>query len=434
MFVKLGKVMNKQMEFLLLYGFGPLVLGLIALIWSKIANATVRDDNGETFNERLERQNREFAEREKQQEERKKQLTDAVVGGTWEFPCNQLYTRCRRRGVLTLKDEFEKQTVREIADDICKETAPWLPEYVWKKYKTATALSKYFSTGKRAVENEELAIREANLSENEKNEVAKAEKLASLYGKEKRKFMLRELIEGVNSSITKYASANGAADKMASVATAYAAAAPKEDWAILGGIAEGIAGPAAGAAVAMNAMQENAKAKKEHMDMATSLYVMGLRAEAEAKANIEQGTKERDELLKRMTSVSRKKVFGEDVVDEKELFRLMEIKATIKKEESAALRVQATVNTSSNFCLGYYSDITAFKNISSKKSLAIDGTLLANVYCGRKLVGTALLPLPIDGIGKKTHYVRLEGICKNYCWKDDYTVKFSPHKLWLIEQ
>ena len=62
----------------------------------------------------------------------------------------------------------------------------------------------------------------------------------------------------------------------------------------------------------------------------------------------------------------------------------------------------------------------------------VDGTIVAKIYDGDKLCGTAQLVLPIYGLGQD---ITLNGICIDCCQPGkQYTVKFVAKNLWAMEK
>ena len=61
----------------------------------------------------------------------------------------------------------------------------------------------------------------------------------------------------------------------------------------------------------------------------------------------------------------------------------------------------------------------------------VDGTIIAKIYDGDQLCGTAQLVLPMYGVGRD---IPLNGICIDCCKPGKtYTAKFSAKNLWAME-
>lgn len=62
----------------------------------------------------------------------------------------------------------------------------------------------------------------------------------------------------------------------------------------------------------------------------------------------------------------------------------------------------------------------------------VDGTIVAKIYDGDQLSGTAQLVLPVFGLGQN---IPLNGICLDCCKPGKhYTVKFAAKNLWAMEK
>ena len=62
----------------------------------------------------------------------------------------------------------------------------------------------------------------------------------------------------------------------------------------------------------------------------------------------------------------------------------------------------------------------------------VDGTIIAKIYDGDQLCGTAQLVLPMYGLGQN---IPLNGICIDCCKPGkSYTAKFTAKNLWAMEK
>ena len=74
--------------------------------------------------------------------------------------------------------------------------------------------------------------------------------------------------------------------------------------------------------------------------------------------------------------------------------------------------------------------IKAFDDLQTEA--VIDGTISADLYQNGRKVGSALLVLPVYGIGSRT---TVEGIClSGAAEKVPYEVRFTPYHLWAMEK
>lgn len=180
----------------------------------------------------------------------------------------------------------------------------------------------------------------------------------------------------------------------------------EKDWAVLGGIAEGIGGPIAGIATALNAMHENEGIKarnqerKEWASQQRAFYQDLARNAAKQTTGV---TTLRDLEKKYMAVMAWSPLT---------LFSLLRFSQTSAEIDSITGAV--TVNTNWS---------------QADTSLVIDGALRAKLYTAAgKLAGCAYLVLPksgtVDFKGK------LSGICVNPEPSHSYSVRIEPINLW----
>lgn len=183
----------------------------------------------------------------------------------------------------------------------------------------------------------------------------------------------------------------------------------EKDWAILGGIADGIAGPAAGIITAANAINDNARIK------------------AENAARREWGAKQNEfyQDLARQAERERPRAFSMNELQEKytailswdpstlfSMIKLSDTKIDID-EQTGAVEVS-----------------TSWRQ--DDKSICIDGALRAKIYSSYgSCVGCAYLVLPKVGtVGFKG---KMSGICVSpKLHSTSYTVKIEPVDLWEL--
>lgn len=182
----------------------------------------------------------------------------------------------------------------------------------------------------------------------------------------------------------------------------------KHDWAVLGGIADGLAGPIAGIATAANAIQDNA------------------RIEAENAARREWGAQQ--------------KAFYLDLASRAEQENAPALSMTeLQKKYKAILdwspcTLLALINTHVKTEID---ELTGAVTVSvtwyqSDKSICIDGSLRAKIYTDDdKCVGCAYLVFP--KIGTVRFSGRLRGICaRPNKSATSYKVKLEPANLWEL--
>ena len=190
----------------------------------------------------------------------------------------------------------------------------------------------------------------------------------------------------------------------------------EKDWAIHGGIANGIAGPAAGAATALNIQAQNAQIRAQNKanlqafsPLITNSYMGAVSYESQARG-----------VAVSIDSAKTKLLAKDDV--QTCLKRLAFTETKVEVSETGTCTVTTKVALTEPF--------TIFEDIKA----VIDGTIIAKIYDGETLVGTAALVLPSKGIGYYHDPYPLKGMCL-YCGKKDrnYRVEFAAVDLWAME-
>ena len=188
----------------------------------------------------------------------------------------------------------------------------------------------------------------------------------------------------------------------------------EHSWGWAGGIAEGIAGPAAGVAAATSIQSKNAEIRAKN--------IANLQAAMPTIAKI--GTSVGSCLMKyeeiqKEIDKTRDKLVCE--LTNEELVKLIKIdNASFDVSETGSIYITATVNNVKNAKI--YGDVPA----------VVDGTFIAHIYEDQKEIGTAKLVLPINGASGKVGVQGLS-LCKANPEKK-HTVKYSPYNVWLIEK
>lgn len=187
------------------------------------------------------------------------------------------------------------------------------------------------------------------------------------------------------------------------------------DWATHGGIASGIAGGAAGLAVAMDAQAKNAQIRAQNKANLEALLPLG--------STVWGSAREYEDAAKKMQPlVDEAKIkLVTDTPKDKVLDRLDIKLKDISISQTGAFTVQASVKLRNNFVI--------FDNIQA----VVDGTICADLYQEGNKVGSALLVLPTFGVDKQKTTIKgisLDGAILGV----PYEVKFTPYLLWEMEK
>lgn len=341
--------------------------------------------------------------------------------GKWEFPCKEFYNVCLEKGVQNLESTFYLQKAMVIARS-------YVPSEYHHIYISEVLVSNYFSKGK-ALEEAAEAVREAEsrkprkgkLSADEYQYVRLSRTLLPLSGIDKRISMINDAIQQINKKIYDYEEGQKAIKELGFILSSSVKQEKTKDWAFLGGIADGIAGPGAGIAVAANAIADNIEIEKRNAQarQAANQTVRSLYADAaNLSADISDLENERKLMQYHLQDAGTKVVM--DGYKTEGIFEKLKITAEVKKHKDGK-GLEVTVTIKNNLKV----------DVPENVLVAVDGTLSAKVFFEDALVDTMCVPLPLFGVSEQEsvtaytdYYVEAEG---------SYTVEFSPNNLWVVE-
>lgn len=400
-----------------LFGIVLTVLGLIGLFVTKRDDRKIAEQKA--MEEILAKEKRKQEEARKKAEE--ESLRRKIAEGEWIFPVAKreaLYLECRKGGVTSLSTAYARQKARTVILSMLDEEK--IPKEYQSLYSTDQRIEQYFEMGKTAVEISENTPHAGVLTESEQQQVAEAQELSRLFGLEKRRAIVGKKIGELRKQVANRARSAQSMQDLGVLLATSAAKTPKNDWATLGGIANGIAGPGAGVAAALNAMADNARIEQN----SAAANRMGAELWSHSYSTLDS-INELERKIKELSEIeedTKKKVVLTDVKNT-ELMKALQITSQrITKTSGNALVITATVRN----------DYRP-PNVPADVKMTIDGTLTADVYCNKISVGKAILPLPFLGVecGKATE---ITGIC---CFSLEgsrqYTFSLSPNNLWVME-
>lgn len=195
----------------------------------------------------------------------------------------------------------------------------------------------------------------------------------------------------------------------------------EHDWAVMGGLANGLAGPGAGIATAVNAQIENAQIRARNSQLlheTADIRGRMLVAIAEQKDALQTKCSELDALI----NATKTKLIGKDSPEAcLKALHFENTKIAVSKTGTCTVDAKVGLKRSEYYIFG---DVKA----------TIDGTIQGEIYDGSEKIGTANLVLPLDGI-PNANMIAIKGICL-FCGQPGkkYTVKFNAENLWAMEQ
>lgn len=355
-----------------------------------------------------------------------------IRAGEWDFPAEKFYNACKNQAKLTSVDnEYSLIKAKRVAEQFMeKELID--PSY-YEPYFTAEKLTYYFEKGKAL--SEKTAQRNAQKKESEKHLVIKgnptkeektfldrAAALTSLSGVEKRKTMLLNLVQDYDVRINALKEGEEA---LKTLGVAFLEQQKKEtSWAIMGGIADGIAGPAAGLAVAAETMANNRKVQEHNASMRQAAMDI-MRGAPKLSGDRYDLEKEREKILRQITKTDDKIALSHP--DATTIWGNIEIKdVTITRNSSKVLAATMTVSLKESLVL----------DVPDNVRMVIDGTIKGSISLDNIHVGEVLFPLPIYGIPtKKGVEITLDGFCINSTkTPGEYTLRLNDKQnIWVME-
>ena len=364
-----------------------------------------------------------------------KEFTEKALRGEWSFPAEEFCEQCRSAGVLNLDSEYYRAKAKAIAEQILSKTSVHFasfPKEAFPLYTSVEKMSEYFAIGKAAEEQEEKRQEEekklswqATLTDEQKKEMDFHKELKEMTGTEKRKAMLSKII--IARRVRK-SELEKAQEAMRTLGFAIASSAAEEkttSWATVAGIADGLAGPVAGALAGAETMQRNAavEARNQQNREAVGRTAVGIiKGSTSLYGDISSLESDIRSLSKEEDALRTKVVLGG--TDVMELYDSLIITEICVKKSGEALTVSAKMQST-------YKP----EGIPEHVRMTVDGTLTGRVMAGDLFVGTVCLPLPMYGVecGAPTATVA-ETICDHYAKNDKpYTVTFTPNNLWVME-
>ena len=336
------------------------------------------------------------------------------------------YTACWDRGVRNPAQQWDKEIIELIGKEYGYNASGALQAF--KKGQKLREKQKAKAEKKQKAADEE-AQRKAKLEKSraETSELSKETDIASHTGKDKYIAALKQQLDEARSSLI------GIRDYAESIKNNYVQSElhgpSKTDWAIAGGAASAIAGPGAGAAVAVNAQAENARRQAEwdknwqhRVKGSVAIQRAAWAREAELESQIEQ-------LHKRIDPIEPKLV---DDRDPQSLFANIDIQfGKPQITEAGNVRVSITTQIKEECAIA---GIPAILDGSLNVFLINEnGTKIASgIYNAPGYNCTNLSKVGFQKTDSKV--VMLVSPAKFEETNCGWTVKAEPRSLWLIEK
>lgn len=369
-------------------------------------------------------------EKTRRENEEREAIQQSAKNGTWVFPSEKFYQQCTEQKLANTFGEYGFKKAKTIAEQLIREACPEADISYFQSYLTKGKLQELLETGKSQAEQtakkklaESKRVRKADADSYEATFMQRSSSVSGLTGCQKRVQMLTDLIGDYDEEIQKLKDGEEAMKQLAMI---YTGAQEKEsDWAILGGAANGIAGPVASAAVIWDTMKKNGEIakynegmRKASMDVLSgSVSVAGNRIKAEQE---QENVKIRLEEAREKITLSKPNA--------NEIWNNIHIgqNYSVKRYDSGVLHVSISLGFLKSFAL----------NVPQGVHMVVDGTIRANVTMDGIDIGTVVFPLPLYGIPCEADAkVTLDGMCG---WSTEFQGKYSlrfadQQNLWIME-
>lgn len=321
-----------------------------------------------------------------------KQKAAEAIGAT---PLDRFFVEC----VLAGYDDFSLEKNRQRAQLLAQKYGVAYPNGIEALYREGLEAHKIVTERQRQNKLDEKRAEE-------RKEFEALNRYADLTGKDKRIAMLTDRAAELRSkaiSQSKYADMLLRSGQQR-----------ERDWATWGGVANGIAGFGAGVSTALDIQRQNMEIRaqnEQRLRNAMPAYMFVKNTAGDNSSNAARIEKEIADF--------KLKLIAETPTDE--LFRRITFSHTdVLVSETGAAMVCTLASLEEDFKI--FDDVPA----------VVDGTVIAKIYDGDRLCGTAQLVLPLYGVGQD---VPLRGICIDCCEPGkEYTAKFAPKNLCALEK
>lgn len=405
-------------------GFFALLIAL-SFIAGVFLLSCIKDEN-KAIEERRWKLQEEFSKEVTRQEklDRKNSLAKE---GKLEFSAEKFYNACKEAHITSFKDEFSQTKAEQIINKMLNDEGI-LPENR-TFYLGSDNFKKYYSEGRTSAKARENARLEAaktprNASPNadEKRFLQRTAEVSRLTSNQKRLKMLQNLENDCQTRIKEIEEGQEALRQLGRI---YVGAQKKEaSWGLSGGIAEGIAGPAAGLIAASKTIENNWEIQRYNQSMreASSSAFMG---SFSLEKDLNKLKSELYEIWNKTREAENKVTLQNPAADE--IFGNLKIgSAKIEKSKTGVLHIELPVSVKAPF------ELSAPK----KTVMVVDGTLSGEIRMGNRVVGSVWIPLPLYGIPTNmTEKVTLDAMCERCVEYDGrYTLKLAESQnLWIME-
>ena len=354
----------------------------------------------------------------------------------WDCPVLKLYTICANGGVTELSTEYSLNKATTVLQSLLNEAGA--PRKYWDLYCDENSVRNYFDLGRKENMNEEeKAQRRAEeeallkstpqigkLNDNQAAQMKLFKRAADQFGIQKRITILKDTQEKISKRISELIDSQLAMQQVGSLLNQSVYQERKKDWAVLGGMAEGIGGPIAGIGTALNAMQENEQIESRNQvrrEAAAKTVSSIYSSSYSLSGSIESLEESLKPIYSQLSEATQKVVIS--TVSKDDLFAALDIKLTAKKASN-----EKSVIIEGSITNHFVPDVP------EGVVFATDGALDVHVYYNDRFIDSIPLTLPLLGIACKEGCEKVITYSDRYVENQgNYSVEVSPRNLWLVE-
>ena len=345
----------------------------------------------------------------------------------------QFYEKCLSMGIENLSTQADIERAKLIAKNIG-----------FTDFSNEETLKLCFKKIKSVIDEEQniknMKERQAELNEIkaiEQEKEACLTKYAGYFGRDKQIVYYTELLKKAQEPLDEYNDFKEAADTAKSVYNALSNSVEpqykrKQDWSIAGGIASGLAGPAAGISIASDIQRKNAEIDEYNRN-----------AEEQAKRQKEEfrkiGSEVGDSFMGKYNSSwgretlkrarEQVKFYNEKI--EKVKIKLLEERDPVELLAMLSPTVKSVSTTETGTVESVISVDSCNVKIFEEVNAVIDGSFSAVLWDDDdNFAGEIVFVLPFDGSAEKQS---IKGMCTSAKHSKNYRLEFIKPKLWLIE-
>lgn len=369
------------------------------------------------YRQQLKKEKEKEEEQQRIEEDAKREQQHQLEAGTWAFPVDSLREKCDANGICDVSSEANYQRAKLITEEILRENN--VPNQYFAKYASRSAISAYFATiqqSQRVEEQANLKERIQQLLTEERKYHEECTRYAKYVGRDKSVQYCQDQV-AYYSGVIWQCEQNEKSVKNGGNMLYETGKGRESSWAVHGGIASGIAGGAAGLAVAADVERKNAQIRQQNANLAHSIAQFQV---AVLEGIWKEKRKAEEQLEYWKQRLERAKILLVEMQPEDKL--LASLNASVANTESSptgSMKVTLELDPDK---LYIYGDTRA----------VVDGSILVSFYIGDRSVGSAICCLPYGGV---TSHCKVSCICTNFSeHAEDYELYCQPYHLWALER